>query len=132
MNFNPDYSLLASASWDHSVRVWKRDGTPVAKLCGHAAHVFAVQWTRDGRRILSAAADGTIRLWNPTSGQAEWQILLDDSNNYVMLDSKGRIKQGKKEVLDNEFLFFMEDDQGHLVRQNWEQIRAQISQADAE
>jgi WD40 repeat protein/serine/threonine protein kinase len=40
----------------------------VAQLEGHVGHVFSARWA-PGRRIVTAGADGTARLWDGTSGQ---------------------------------------------------------------
>jgi len=68
--FSPD--VLASASYDNTVRVWREDGDGewvcVAVLEGHDGTVWGVQWEprpSHGRfpRLLSHSADGTIRVW---------------------------------------------------------------------
>lgn len=126
LDFSPDSQTLASGSWDHTVRTWKRDGTPVSVLRGHEGNVFAVQWTRDGRKILSGAADGILRLWDPATGQTEWQTLFGDTGDSVTLDSRGHVKQGNEQILETDFVFFVEDDQGRLVRTPWTEIRAAL------
>lgn len=129
LDFSPDSQSLASGSWDHTVRIWKRDGTPVAVLRGHEGNVFAVQWTRDGRRILSGAADGILRLWDPATGQAEWQTLFGDAGDSVTVDSRGQVKQGNEQLLETDFVFFVEDDQGRLVRTPWAELRDMLPPA---
>ena len=55
-------SLLASASWDRSVRVWDVAAGTARVLEGHADNVNGVAFLPDGR-VASASYDTTIRLW---------------------------------------------------------------------
>ncbi|KAI1764366.1 WD40 repeat-like protein [Hypoxylon sp. FL1150] len=64
--------VLASASYDNTVRVWREDGDGewicVAVLEGHGGTVWGLQWEprpKDGRfpRIMSWGADCMIRVW---------------------------------------------------------------------
>ncbi|MFW6136356.1 MAG: WD40 repeat domain-containing protein, partial [Chloroflexota bacterium] len=44
-------------------------GRTLRLLLGHGAEVYCAKWDPDGRRILSAGADGTARVWDAASGQ---------------------------------------------------------------
>ncbi|KNB15339.1 hypothetical protein FOXG_13933 [Fusarium oxysporum f. sp. lycopersici 4287] len=65
--------VLASASYDNTVRIWREDGDAewvcVAVLEGHEGTVWGLQWEprpRDGDRfprLLTFSADNTIRVW---------------------------------------------------------------------
>jgi WD40 repeat protein len=63
VDVSSDSSLIASASVDQTIKLWRRDGTVVATLKGHKGAVRAVDFSPDGQLLASAGEDGTIKLW---------------------------------------------------------------------
>ncbi len=63
VDVSPDHSLIASASLDKTIKLWRTDGTLVATLKGHTAAVRAINFSSDGQILASASEDGTIKLW---------------------------------------------------------------------
>lgn len=60
----PARDTLATASWDHSARLWSvSDGREIARF-EHPAGVDAVTFARDGRIVVTGGKDGVIRLWD--------------------------------------------------------------------
>jgi WD40 repeat protein len=68
--FSPDGYRLASASYDHTVRIW--DATPLAgdpqgpqclTLTAHKQHVSGVAFSPDSLWLASGSWDGTVKLW---------------------------------------------------------------------
>jgi WD40 repeat protein len=72
--FNRSNRLLATTGRDAEVRVWGvLDGRPVADLSGHFSTVNGVQFSPDGRWIVSAGP-GKAGLWD-VAGQHKLQFL---------------------------------------------------------
>ncbi len=68
--FRPDGERLASASFDHTIKVWDVDSGELRQTFrGHTAKVLALAYSADGRTLASAGLDGTVRLWGAESGK---------------------------------------------------------------
>ncbi|MEA5497788.1 WD40 repeat domain-containing protein [Limnoraphis robusta] len=63
--FSPNGDMIASASWDNTVKLWKPDGTLVTTLQGHESYVNGVAFSPKGDLIASAGGDNTVKLWKP-------------------------------------------------------------------
>ncbi len=68
--FTPDGRLLASASWDRTLRIWDVQGGEARHvLRGHKAPVLAVDASADGRWFASGSADRTVKVWDAATGK---------------------------------------------------------------
>ncbi len=64
-----DWSRLAAAYSDHSVRVFDRRGlSELAVLRGHTKKVAHTGMLADGSRVITASEDGTARVWDAATG----------------------------------------------------------------
>ncbi|MFN6516207.1 MAG: AAA-like domain-containing protein [Nostoc sp. CreGUA01] len=63
VDVSPDSSLIASASIDGTIKLWRRDGTEVVTLKGHKGAVRAMDFSFDGQTLTSVGEDGMIKLW---------------------------------------------------------------------
>lgn len=72
LTFSPDDQTLASASEDGTVRIWgmgERDKTaenslPLHTYRGHRDWAIAVEYSRDGRTVISSGNDWSLHFWN--------------------------------------------------------------------
>jgi WD40 repeat protein len=80
--FSRDGQLVASASYDMTVRVWETaTGTCRHELTGHTGSVNAVVLSRDGQLVASASDDETVRVWRTATGTC--RSALDSPSFYV-------------------------------------------------
>jgi WD40 repeat protein len=60
-------------------------------LRGHSAHVVALEFSADGRRLVSIAADDTVRAWDVDSGAATAAIAREGLGApFLAIDRRGR------------------------------------------
>ena len=63
--FSPDGSLLASASGDQNIKLWRTsDWSEAANLSGHQDEVWSVDFDPNGQRLASSSKDRTVKIWH--------------------------------------------------------------------
>ncbi|MCP3469827.1 c-type cytochrome [Bradyrhizobium sp. CCGUVB1N3] len=72
---SPDASKLASASWDHTARLWSLSDGTSRVLEGHSQNVNGVSFTPDGQSLVSVGYDLTARVWHLADGTSETATL---------------------------------------------------------
>ncbi|KAL7933671.1 Pfs, NACHT and WD domain protein [Trichoderma chlorosporum] len=78
VTFSHDSSLVASASDDHTIRLWRVSTGEVQILEGHSHFVVSLAFSHDSSLLASSSCDKTIRLWRINTGEA--QILKGHDN----------------------------------------------------
>ena len=91
---SPDGAMLASASWDRTVRLWPLAGGTPRVLEGHTQNVNGVAFSPDGRTLVSVSYDLSVRIW-PLSGPSSATVVAIPSPlNAVAIGSDGEIAAG--------------------------------------
>lgn len=88
VSYSPNGQLLASASDDKTVMIWRRDGTLLHTL-KHTDYVRCVRFSRDGQ-FLASAADRTITLWR-SDGTFVKEFRQADEVNSVRFSLNGNM-----------------------------------------
>ena len=71
VDFSPDGTKLASASLDHTAKIWDvASGNELFTLSGHTDQVWQIEFSPDGTHLATASQDGTARIWDVATGQA--------------------------------------------------------------
>src|SRR5215475_4941584 len=90
---SPDGARLASASWDHTVRLWSLGDGAQQVLEGHAQNVNGVAFMPDGRSLVSVGYDRELRIWPLVAGTPA-VVTLASPLNAVAVAPGGEIMAG--------------------------------------
>ena len=93
VDVSPEGNLIASASWDGTIKLWQSNGQLITTLDAHEGEVMDVRFHPDRNLIASASLDGTVRLWQrdgslvqsiPTEQQAPNQVRFIPSGDRLL------------------------------------------------
>jgi len=90
LSVSPDGTTLASASWDHTARLWPLAGGAPRVIEGHAQNVNGVAFAPDGRALVTAGYDATLRI-SPLGSGAPVITTLPTPLNTVAVAPDGEI-----------------------------------------
>ena len=110
--FSPD-GRLAARGHGQVIKVWEvATGQERWELVGHTAAVKSVQFSPDGRSLISGGSDGAARLWNLQTGKEQAAFIALGHEDFVTVlpdqyyrASKSRIKGVSFRVKDRLYPF---------------------------
>jgi cytochrome c len=86
-----DGRLLASASWDHTARLWPVGGGAPRLFAGHSQNVNGIAFTPDGQAVVTAGYDATLRIWPLSGDDTPLIAVLPTPLNAVAIAPDGEI-----------------------------------------
>ncbi|CAF0730295.1 unnamed protein product [Brachionus calyciflorus] len=99
VRFSPDTRLIASASFDKSIKLWDgKTGKFLTTLRGHVQAVYQISFSSDSRLLVSGSADSTLKVWDLKTkklymdlpGHADEVYAVDWSPDGQMVASGGK------------------------------------------
>ncbi len=89
---NADGTLLASGANNNTLKLFSvADQMLKAELAGHTGPIADVVFAPNGANLISAAADKTVRWWNPTSGAAVRSVTASAAVTRLAIKPDGAI-----------------------------------------
>jgi small GTP-binding protein len=83
--WSPDGQMLASGSFDNSVRIWNVNSCNLNReLRGHQNPVYTVAWSPNWRWLASGSVDKTIRLWDLTA-EDRVRVIREHTDSVISL-----------------------------------------------
>jgi WD40 repeat protein len=90
LNSSPNGRMLASGSYDGTVRLWDPATGTLHRTLKHSRPINSVAFSPDGRLLACCCDDETVRLWDPMTG-ALHRTLSSDSTYSAAFSPDGRL-----------------------------------------
>ncbi len=89
--FSPDGAVLATGSYDKTVRLWNvQDGSVIATLRRHQDQVFRIAFSPDGKSLASCSGDGTTFVWDLNTKQPRAMLVMTGKCSQVFVNADKR------------------------------------------
>ena len=106
IRFSPDGKLLATASFDRTVRVWnweKQKNLPII-LKDHDTWVVTFAFSKDSKKIVTGCKDGVLKVWDTRIGTMFDKIKDEQMALGLLTDDQWTTYVGDVELYDDTFV----------------------------
>ena len=91
VKFSPDNNMLASSSYDRTVKLWNiQDGSLIQTL-PHTNMVTALAFSSNGKLLASASLDSNVKFWDTKNGKLIRTLPLKSSVNSMDFSPNGAL-----------------------------------------
>ena len=85
--FTEDGDVVVGSSY--SLKLYKNNGGFIRQFMGHTGEIWAVSVSRNGKILVSASSDQTIKLWNIKNGELLATLFVTTDNEWICWTPKG-------------------------------------------
>jgi WD40 repeat protein len=85
--FTPGGGIVVGSAW--SLKLYRGNGGFVREFVGHTGDVWEVLVSRDGRVLVSASSDQTLKLWNIATGELLASLFVSTGGEWVCWTPQG-------------------------------------------
>ena len=90
LDFSPDGQMLASGSYDNTIRVWRTsDGYKLQTFKDHKDAIYCLSFSKDGERLASAGFDGRVGIFDMLAGENRFIRTRNRKNYSISFNSDG-------------------------------------------
>ncbi len=82
--FSPDEQMLATGSWDGTIKLWNLENGALLWLGQHTGSIHRLAFTPDGRTLASGGDDAVSRLWDVSTGKLLQTLSSQSSPIYAL------------------------------------------------
>src|SRR6266566_2491182 len=82
--FSPDEQMLATGSWDGTIKLWNLENGALLWLGQHTGSIHRLAFTPDGRTLASGGDDAVSRLWDVFTGKPLQTLSSQSSPIYAL------------------------------------------------
>lgn len=98
VSYDPKSRYVASGSADNSIILWTVDSNKQTSLTGHASPVTSLVFSSDGNRLVSCDVEGTVKVWDLTSGKELYSRLQISRNEWLAMSTDGSFDGSSKSL----------------------------------